>query len=359
MDSMKSFAFSLIATTVLAAHTLAQTTATTAPVGFVTLNITAGTGAAKKNTLLSLPLSQSEAIDGQVAGVITSVTANTIVNASAGWTTGALSNPAAPYLIQITSGAAEGRMFLIASSEAIGGSIAGAANTATEVTVSAIDAAQVDLTTLGIVAGTDTYRIFACDTLGSFFGTPGTTGILGGAAAGTADTVIAVVNGSSSTYFYSTTHNRWSRVALGSPDASNVPLVPYYGIQYSRLGNTALSFVITGEVPTIKRQVAIKNSGPTFLSQYWPADSTLSSVGLQNIAGWQSGASAGVADTVILTTAGAASTYFYNGSNWIKVALGSPIADATPIGVGTTVSINKKGVTAGYSKLDQALPYSL
>lgn len=347
----------ILAASVLSAN--AQTTVATDPVGFVTLNVTAGTGAAKKNTLFSLPLSESEAIDGQVAGVITSVTANTIVNANAGWTAGALSDPSTPYLIQITSGAAEGRMFLIASSAATGGAIAGAANTATEVTVSPVDAVQVDLTTLGIVGGSDTYRIFACDTLGSFFGTPVTTGILGGAAAGTADTVIAVVNGSSSTYFYSTTLNRWTKVTLGSPDASNVPLVPYYGIQYSRLGNTALSFVITGEVPAIKRQVAIKNSGPTFLAQYWPADSTLSSLGLQTIPGWQSGATVGVADTVILTTAGVASTYFYDGVNWRKVTLGTPNADATPILVGTTVLISKKGVSAGYSTLNQALPYSL
>jgi hypothetical protein len=334
-------------------------TATTDPVGFVTVGITAGTGTAKKNTLFSLPLLETESISGQVAGTITGITSNTISNSNAGWTAGALSNPASPYLIQITSGAAEGRMFLISSSAATGGAIAGAANTATQVTISSLDTAQVDLTALGIVAGTDTYKIFACDTLSSFFGTPASTGVQGGTSSANADTIVAVINGSSSTYFYSTTNNRWSRVALGSPDASNVPLLPYYGIQYARIASSPLSFVVTGAVPTEQRQVAVKNSGPTMLAQYWPADSTLGTLGLQNLAGWQSGASASAADTVVLTSAGSANTYFYNGTNWKRVALGSPNADTTPVLPGTTISINKRGSASGYTTLTQQTPYSL
>lgn len=337
----------------------AQETATTDPVGFVTVGITAGSGTTKKNTLFSLPLLETESITGQVAGTITGITANTISNSNAGWGAGELSNPATPYLIQITKGAAEGRMFLISSSAATGGAISGAANTDTQVTVSSLDSTQVDLTSLGILPGEDTYKIFACDTLSSFFGTPATTGLQGGTSAANADTIIAVVNGSSATYFFSTTNNRWSRVALGSPDASNVPLLPYYGIQYARLASTPLSFVVTGAVPTIERQVAIKNSGPTLLSQYWPADSTLGSIGLQNLAGWQAGASASAADTVILTSAGSANTYFYNGTNWKRVALGSPNADDTVVPAGTTISINKKGSAAGFSTLTQTAPYTL
>jgi hypothetical protein len=364
--SMNPFRFSLstlLATLLAAPAALAQepATATTEPVGFVTVGITAGTGLAKRNTLFSLPLLETETIAGQVAGTITGVTANTISNSNAGWTAGELSNPASPYLIQITSGAAEGRMFLISSSANTAGAISGVANTATTVTVSSVDAAQVDLTTLGIVNGTDTYKIFACDTLSSFFGTPESTGVQGGAAFASADSVVAVVNGSSQTYFFKSdaVPPRWSRVGLGSPDASNTPLIPYYGIQYSRLANTALSFVVTGGVPIIERKVGVKNSGPTFLAQFWPADSTLSSVGLQNLAGWLSGATAAAADTVVLTSGGSANTYFYDGSNWRRVALGSPLANDTVIPIGTTISINKRGSAAGYTTLTQIPPYSL
>jgi len=336
-----------------------EATATTDPVGFVTVGIAAGTGTAKRNTLFSVPLLEAESIDGQAAGVITGVTANTISNSNAGWTAGALSQPETPYLIQITSGAAEGRMFLIASSAPTGGAISGTPNTATTVSISSTDTAQVDLSTLGIQAGTDTYKIYACDTLSSFFGTPETTGVLGGSSATAADTVLAVVNGNATTYFYNTASNppRWSRVFVGSPDSSNVALVPYYGVQYSRLASTPLSFVVTGGVPTLPRSVAVRNSGSTLLSQYWPVDSTLASLGLESVV--NPGASAAAADTVILTSAGAANTYFYDGTNWRRVFVGSPIADTTPVPVGSTIQVVRKGSATGFTTLSQLVPYNL
>ena len=356
---MNVLRFSLIASlaTSFALPSVNAQTATTDPVGFVTVGITAGTGTAKRNTLFSVPLMETESIAGQVAGTITGVTSNTISNSNAGWTAGALSQPATPYLIQITSGAAEGRLFLISSSANTGGAVAGTANTATTVTVSSVDVAQADLTSLGIVVGTDTYKIYACDTLSSFFGTPASTGIQGGTSAANADTVVVVVNGSASTYFYSTTASRWARVFTGSPDASNVPLLPYYGVQYARLAASPLSFVVTGGVPTEPRKVAVKNSGTTLVSQFWPSDSTLLSSGLSSVV--TAGASAAVADTVVLTSGGSASTYFYNGTNWRRVFTGSPLADSTPIPVGTTVQVVRKGSAAGFTVLSQSVPYSL
>lgn len=359
---MNVLRFSLVAAIVAAFSVPAshsQETATTDPVGFVTVGITAGTGTAKRNTLFSLPLLETESITGQVAGTITGVTANSISNSNAGWSAGALSSPATPYLIQITSGAAEGRMFLIASSASTGGAIAGTANTATTVTVSSVDATQVDLTTLGITVGTDTYRIYACDTLSSFFGTPATTGVQGGTSAANADTIVIITNGSAKTYFYSTTSNRWTQVTLGSPDSSNVPLIPYYGIQYARLPASVINFTVTGAVPTESRKVSIKNSGPTLLSQYWPVESTLVGLGLQNLPGWLTGASASSADTVLVVSGGTASTFWYNGTNWKKVTLGSPNSDTTPIPIGSSVMINRKGTAAGYTPLAQTVPYTL
>jgi len=297
-----------------------------------------------------------ESITGQVSGVITGVTATTISNSSAGWAAGALSQPATPYLIQITSGTAEGRLFLIASSANTGGAISGTPNTATAVTVSSVDSAQTDLTTLGIVVGTDTYKIYACDTLSSFFGTPASTGIQGGTSPNNADTIVAIVNGSASTYFYSTTASRWARSALGSPDASNVPLLPYYGIQYSRISTAPWSRTVTGSVPVDPRKVAVKNSGNTILSQFWPVDSTLATSGLSAVV--TAGANANTADTVRLTSAGSVNTYFFDGTNWKRQALGSPLANDTPIPIGTAMQIFRRGAAAGYTTLNQVVPYA-
>jgi hypothetical protein len=351
-----SLAVSLIAA--LSLPSASAQTATTDPVGFVTVNITPGTGSAKKNTLFSVPLMEVESITGPVAGVITGVTSNSISNSNAGWTAGALSQPATPYLIQITSGVAEGRLFLIASSANTGGAISGTANTSTTVSVSSVDSAQTDLTSLGIVAGTDTYKIYACDTLSSFFGTPAATGIQGGASANTADSIIAIVNGSASTYFYNTgvTPARWARAALGSPDASNVPLLPYYGVQYSRIATAPWSRTVTGSVPVDPRKVAVKNSGNTILSQFWPVDSTLATSGLSTVV--TAGANANTADTVRLTSAGSVTTYFYDGTNWRRQALGSPLANDTPIPLGTAMQIFRRGAAAGYTTLNQAVPYA-
>jgi hypothetical protein len=331
--------------------------ATTDPVGFVTVNITAGTGTTKRNTFYSPPLLEAASITGQSSGIITAVSSNSITNSNAGWSPGELSNPATPYLIIITSGAADGRMFLISSSANTGGAISGVANTATSVTVSSIDTTQVNLTSLGIAAGTDTYKILACDTLSSLFGTPGATGILGGTSVANSDVVTMVVNGQATNYFYKTdaVPPRWTRQSPAI-DASNVAILPYYGLSYARLAATPLSFTVTGGVPTDPRQTSVKNSGNTIVSQFWPVDSTLATSGLSSVV--TAGGNVSVADVVTLTSNGSATNYFYNGTEWRRQ---SPniAANSTPIAVGTSVRISRKGSASGYSTLSQVVPYNL
>jgi hypothetical protein len=323
--------------------------ATTDPVGFVTMNITAGAGNAKKITFVSIPLLDTASIDGQAVGTVSSFTSNSISNSSAGWTAGALSASSSPYLIQITSGAAQGAMFLISTT---------VANTPTTVTISADDAVNTNLSTIGLSAG-DGYKIIPCDTLSSLFGTPATTGIAGGANQTVADTIQIIFNGSTKTYFYSTTSNRWTQVTLGSPDASNTPLRPYVGIQYGRLSNSTLTLTATGNVPTTQREVPVKNSGLTLLSQYWPTDSTLQSLNINQISGWTSGANATVADTVQINTNGTTKTFFFDGTDWRQVTLGSPIRNTEPVPVGSSILLNRKGSASGYATYNQSTPYTL
>ncbi len=315
--------------------------ASTVPVGVVSTSIPAGTGSVKKTSLLSLPLLETAVLTGKAVGQFSSVTATTFSDSSAGWTPGELSNAAQPKLLLITSGAAQGHMFLIST-------LATAQNTATTATISAADSTVADLTTLGILTGAngDTYRILNCDTLASLFGTPQTTGVLGGTSANTADSVILVVNGAASTYYYKTdvTPNRWTKSAFGNPDASTTPVLPYYGIQYSRLGASAIDLTVRGDVPSNPRKTFVKNSGTTFLAQFWPVDSTLASTAISSLPGWVSGASANVADTVIITSNGTASTFWFDGTNWRKAAFGNPVSDTTVIPVCATLSLVKKGL---------------
>lgn len=331
-------------------------TASTVPVGVVHTSIPAGTGSVKKTSLISLPLLETATLNGKSVGRFSGVTSTTFSDSSAGWTPGELSTVAEPKLLLITSGAAEGHMFLISTAPA-------SQNTATTATISTADSTVVDLTSLGILTGAsgDTYRILNCDTLASLFGTPETTGVLGGTSANTADSVIIVVNGSASTYYYKSdaTPNRWTKVAPGNPDASATPVLPYYGIQYSRLGSSSIELTVTGDIPANPKKTFVKNSGTTFLAQYWPVDSTLASTGISSLQGWVSGTSTTVADTVIITSNGSASTYWFDGTNWRKAAPGNPISNTTVIPTCSTISMVKKGSASGYSILGQSLPYTL
>jgi hypothetical protein len=341
----------------------AQTTVATDPVGFTTISVTPGTGTARQSTMLSIPLLDVDStMSGLATGTISAVTSNSIVVSNAGWTPGALSQPATPFVIQVTSGPAAGRFFLIASSATTGGASGGAAlvNTASNVFISTIDLTPItnNLANAGVTAGNN-FKIYACDTL-SWFGSPASTGIRGGTNAASADNLIVTINGTPTTYFYSTTVSNWVRTP--TINSANVALSPNSGIMYSRLGSNALSFVSTGQVPVTNRIAPIKNSGITVLSQYWPVNSTLNGLGLQSVPGWVGGTNQVSTDNVTVIVNGTPTTYYYHVSstatNWRRFPL--PTSQNTvSIPVGAAIQINKKGSAPGFSSLNQAVPYNL
>jgi len=359
--NMKKLNLSLAILALVAISVNAETV-NTVPVGYVTVTITAGTGTAKKLSYISLPLlDEGFSITGKTQGTITGVTATTITDSTAGWIAGGLSAPANPYLIGITSGTAVGRVFHIASNATTGGAVgaSASANTATSVTISTLDTGSgiSDLAAAGVAVG-DSYKIYGCDTINSVLGSPATTGVLSGASASVADSVVLIINGTASTFFHNGT--RWTKVTVGSPDASNTPLLPYYGLSYARLGASPVTLTALGSVPTVGRKTQIKNSGLTLLGQYFPSDSTLLSSGLHLTPGWTSNASSALADKVVLVSStGAASTFWYSGTGWKKVTVGSPSADAQVIPAGAMIYVSKFGTASGFSTYALGLPYTL
>jgi hypothetical protein len=348
----KSLLLLIFAVHGIASKGSAQTVVTGEPLGFVRMEIGAGTGTSKKTTLISIPLLDEAQVSGRSSGRISAVSSTTITSEGAGWTPGALSNPAEPYLLEITSGNAQGLMLLLSTTSA---------NTSDTATIDTDEIARTGaLTSLGITTA-DTYRIRPVDTLGSFFGTPDATLIHGGASPQTADTVTLVNNGSAATYYFNTavTPARWSRVALGSPDATNTPIPPYAGIQYARLADTPLEFIVTGRVPSGRRQLALKNSGVTIISTYWPTGQTLAGLNINHTPNWRYGSSPAVADTLTLTSNGSATSYFHNGTNWRRVGLGAPLADGTLIPASTGIIVNRKENITGFSPYTHYAPYTL
>jgi hypothetical protein len=332
----------------------AQTTVQGEPFGYVKMSIAPGTGTGKKTTLISIPLLEEASITGKSTGAITGLTATTITSSGAGWSPGELSVAATPHLLEITSGNAQGRMFLLST-------LAAGANTSDTVTIDPVEVTRFgDLRGVEIEVG-DSFRIRPVDTLQSFFGTPQSTRIQGGTAAANADTITIVEDGASGTYFYKTDANppRWTRVVFGNPNASNTRIPPHAGVQYARLPATPLEFIVTGKVPDGKRKVAVKNSGTTILAPYWPVSQTLADLAIQNIQNWGKGASASLADTLVLTSGGASSTFFHDGTNWRRVVFGSPIANTTAVPVGASILLNKKVSSGGFVDYQQTAPYNL
>jgi hypothetical protein len=338
-------------------ETTYENSVTTQPVGYVTLNIPPGTGTSKRNSLISIPLISTDPLIPSKATVSAIKNSNTIGfttlnTGEAGLVTipeGYLSNPSKPYIVHITSGEAQGFMLLVSTQTP---------NTTTEITLTDPHDPALDITTMGIQVG-DTFTIYPCDTLLSFFGTPESTGIVGAETSSNADTVVLVNAGSANTFYFNTSKQSWVRIGLGTPNADNTPLLPYYGIQYARISTEPLSLVVLGNVPNFNRKMKIKATGTTLIGSFYPTDSTLSLTGIQNNPWWVKSTTQSQADTLVLTSLGSAATYFHNGSNWRRVSFGNPISDLISMPVGTAALLNKKGLQQGYFVYSQNQPYNL
>lgn len=317
----------------------------TTPVGYFRATVAAGTGTVRKVTAFAPPLEfPAHALAGLSTGAIASVTADTITVIGAGWTPGQLTAPATPYLIKFTTGSATGRTFLLSPT------------TPNTTDTAALAPEQTDLTTLGVAPG-DLVEILHGDTLASLFGTPATTGILGGATAASADNVVLVANGVTRTYYYNNTLDRWTPDAAGAPDASDTPLLPDAGLLYARLAATPLELIVTGRVPTLTRVAEAKNSGTTLLAQNRPADLTLAASDIKRILGWVSNASATSADKVKVYLNGTLFTYWHDGFNWRRQTLGSPVSNSVVLPAGSAVTLERIGTATGRTPLVQANPY--
>ena len=157
---MRKFFPLLLASAVALGHSAVAQNATTTPVGAMTITVAAApTVSSPKVSTLTIPLFNPvpSNFQGQSVGLITGITDNTITNTSAGWSAGALSQAASPYLVRITTGNATGRIFVVSTS---------AQNTSTTVTVGD---EGTPLTSSGLQVG-DSYSIHPADTLLSFFG---------------------------------------------------------------------------------------------------------------------------------------------------------------------------------------------
>ena len=332
----------------------AQTTATTDPVGAMTVTLEAFDGTAKGTNFVSIPLLPAEAdISGVKVGVITSVGPSSITVSNAGWTPGELSNESNPYLAKIMTGLNEGLVLPIKTSP-------GSENTAETIYVdTSVGFVSFDLTTLDIQTGVngDEIQLFSAPTLLSVFGTPTTTGIAGGTSFADADTIL-VFDGIWRNYFYNSTREEWVQSTFGFPSADNLVLHPYSAVLFERFADTDLELMVSGRVPMTPRLVPFASGGVTTLSNGWPVGTTLEQLGLEDLPGWISGGSALNADSVLIKSGnGPWRIYFYDGSDWRESTFGFPLANQTALPAGGGVLVDRNGQADFVDLLDQSLPY--
>lgn len=251
---------------------------------------------------LSLPLLATPAGSGRVRGRLSAVGADYVESLGAGWLPGFYSDPAAPYLLRLTSGAAAGRFFVVAA----------LANTGTRLFVQN-DGTPLD--GLGIKVGEDGdhYELLPADTLASLFGTD----LLAGATTSTvADNVQLWQAGmTASTYYFNTTRARWelSTDTASSPSRDHVVLRPDRGLLVRRRAATELVLRLTGRLTTTGFHSTHLRSGATLAAPGFPLATTLGELALQapdRIAGWQ-----GAAATTTPVTA-ADTVQVWSGTTW-------------------------------------------
>jgi len=334
------------------------TTATTVPVGFMTVSVpAAASGTSPSNAVMAIPLYNTADFAGPVASVDDD-THFTLTGASFGTGGNGLTpviSTANPRLVRVKTSATAshvGQYFVVVGSGTNG----------SQLQVTNPYGGSPTLTNGNSVSVGDTCEVLPANTLANLFGpnSAGATSVfasgsffLTGTTASAADNVL-LWNGTTWVIYYNNNTN-WK--ASGSlSNQNNTVIYPDEGLFIIHRDTVnALNLTLSGTAPSTAEYTNLAGAGSTFIPNRFPTDTTLLASGIQNTPGWKTGASASAADNVFIWTGTTWAIYYFNGTNWKKSGSLS-IQDSTPITAGTSVFITK--ANAG-TALIQALPYSL
>ena len=320
----------------LVAPAFAQTTATTDPVGYITLAL-AGSGTSGL-TFSSLGLTRTVSYQGSAETLGT----NTIVDNEATWTDNQYNGTGNAFYAEITSGPGVGQMYDITATTASSKTITLGQNLAA-----------------GVVAPV-TFKIRQHWTLGSVFGAANEGGLTGGTST-TADQILVYNGVGYDTFYYSTgglVGVGWRKVGSSPANLTqaNTVLYPEDGLVVKRLGATATNVVLMGNVKTGQTSIAV-STGINIVSNVYAAGQTLASSLLytgSSTTGLASGTSS-TADQVLIwnqATSGYDTFYYSSGGlvgiGWRKVGSSPANADqsAVALPVASSLIINRKNVAA-------------
>ena len=334
-QGLKKFALTA-SIALLVAPAFAQTTATTDPVGYITLAVAGTGGGSAAYSFRGLGLTRTVAYQGAAETSVGSTA--TVVDSEAVWTDDQFNNPtgAVTHFLEITSGTSAGTTYDIIDT---------VASTKTLTLAQPLAAA---------VANGATFKIRQHWTIGSVFGAANEGGLFGGTSA-TADQVL-VWNGTGfETFYYKTSGlggTGWRSTASTSVDRSPQVIYPDDGLVLKRNQSAAVNIVLMGSVKTGQTSFPVL-VGNNFLSNIYAAPMTLGSCGLYTASSTTglAGGTSITADQVSIWNGSGYDTYYYKtsglgGTGWRSTA--STSVDASPISipVGASIVVNRKNATA-------------
>jgi uncharacterized protein (TIGR02597 family) len=307
----------------------AQTTATTDPVGFITLNA-AGNGGGASPALSFRGLGMTRAIEYQ--GSAESVGANTLVDNDATWTDNQFNGANGAYFVEITSGPGAGTSYDIQTT---------AAGTKTITLVQNLGAG---------IAAPVSFKVRKHWTIATVFG-PNNEGGLTGGTAETADQILVQNGANYDPYFYQTSGGDgtgWRKAGAPGVDAGGTVFVPEEGFVLKRNQSAGANIVLMGAVKMGQTSVPIV-VGNNLIGNVYAANLTLQSSGLYTgnpATGLVSGDEPSTSDQVLLWNGAGYTTYYYQtappaagGSGWRNATdvFGDASATSIPVGIGLII----------------------
>ena len=346
MNTSQKLIAMLSGAALLSVSSLAAQTATTAPVGYVTVTVN---GSPDGSAIAYTPLSLSLENAILTAGALSETPSSAVVtNSNASYTPSAFagtdaSGNATHYLQFTTSG-------LIADI---------IANDATTITTAA------DLT--GLATSGDGYVVKKHSTLADIFGAANEAGLEGGGDFTASDQVFIMSSdgaGSFATYYYQVDPTApgnflggsgWRTVGNTSTDQSNVVVGPDDGILVARATSGDVEIVVSGSVNAVDHQRGLP-AGFSLVAYPYPVDVTLDDSNIYTVSnGYVSGGDFSSSDTIfVLGSNGIYTTYyrqtdptapgnFLGGSGWRTVGNTSTDQGAVVIPAGSSIIIQHKG----------------
>lgn len=319
----------------------AQTTATTTPVGFVTVSIpSSGAQGTPAYTFVALSILNPIAWQSTSTGITTTTTANdTLADSAASWADNAYNSATAgappTHFVEVlstTSGSNVGTLYDIVTTN-------GAAK---KLTVSG-----------AFPSDTQSYAIRPHWTLASVFGTTNQNGLTGGTSV-SADQIQLFTGTGYQTYYYKTTTTfggaGWRSTNSTSADTSTTVIYPTAGILIVNNQATAESVVVSGTVKTGQTSIPV-TSGFSLLGNVYSAGMTLgnSNIYTGDPATGLAGGTSVTADQLQFWNGSGFNTYYYKttttfgGAGWRSTNSTSVDASATLIPVGAALFVSRAG----------------